>query len=76
MPLVAIGGTIMFLSSMLYFVNLALTCVASRQAAPEAPVFAEALSGPEEAPAFLDHCRPWLVVTGLFNAWCELTTDG
>jgi cytochrome c oxidase subunit I len=68
MPLVAIGGSIMFLSSTLYFVNLALTCVASRQPAPEAPTFAEALSGPEEAPAVLDRWRPWLVVTGLFIA--------
>ena len=68
MPLVAIGGTIMFLSSLLYFVNLLLTCVASRHPAPAAPAFAEALSGPEEAPAVLDRWRPWLVVTGLFIA--------
>ena len=66
MPLVAIGGTIMFLSSLLYFVNLLLTCVGSRLPAPAVPAFAEALSGPEEAPAVLDRWRPWLVVTGLF----------
>jgi cytochrome c oxidase subunit 1 len=66
MPLVAIGGTIMFLSAMLYFLNLGLTCVASRHAAPEAPAFAEAVSGPDEAPAVLDRWRPWLVMTGLF----------
>jgi cytochrome c oxidase subunit 1 len=66
MPLVAIGGTIMFLSAMLYFLNLGLTCVASHRSAPEAPAFAEAVSGPDEAPAVLDRWRPWLVMTGLF----------
>jgi cytochrome c oxidase subunit 1 len=66
MPLVAIGGTLLFLSSLLYFLNLVLTCIASRQPAPAAPAFAEALSGPEEAPAFLDRWRPWLLVTALF----------
>jgi cytochrome c oxidase subunit 1 len=66
MPFVAIGGTLMFISAMLYFLNLLLTCVASHQPAPEAPAFAEAISGPEEAPAFLDRWRPWLVVTALF----------
>ena len=68
MPLVAIGGTIMFLSGMLYFVNLVLTCMASRQLAPDAPAFADALSGPEDAPACLDRWRPWLMLTGLFIA--------
>jgi cytochrome c oxidase subunit I len=68
MPLVAIGGTIMFVSAMLYFLNLILTWAASRQPAPEAPAFADAVSGPEDAPAFLDRWRPWLVLTGLFIA--------
>jgi cytochrome c oxidase subunit 1 len=66
MPLVAIGGSVMFLSSLLYFLNLIMTCLASRQPAPEVPAFAEAISGPEEAPAFLDRWRPWLVLTGVF----------
>ena len=66
MPLVAIGGTIMFVSAILYFLNLVLTCVASRQPAPETPAFAEALSGPEEAPACLDRWRPWLIITAVF----------
>lgn len=68
MPLVAIGGSLLFLSGMLYFVNLLLTCVSSRQPAPAAPAFAEALSGPDQAPAFLDRWRPWLVLTGIFIA--------
>lgn len=64
--LVGIGGSLLFLSAMLYFCNLLLTCVASRQPAPAAPAFAEALSGPEAAPAVLDRLRPWLVISALF----------
>jgi hypothetical protein len=48
--------------SLLYFLDLVLTLVASRTPAPEPPEFAEAISGPEHAPAFLDRWRPWLVL--------------
>lgn len=61
-----IGGTLLFVSAMLYFLNLLMLCVASRASAPEIPAFAEALSGPEEAPAILDRWRPWLVLTVIF----------
>jgi hypothetical protein len=50
----------------LYFLTLVLTCVSSRHPAPAAPAFAEALSGPEDAPACLDRWRPWLVITAVF----------
>ena len=62
LPLVGIGGAIMFLSALLYFLNMAMTVLASRAPAPETPRFAEAISGPEHAPAILDTWRPWLVV--------------
>lgn len=62
LPLVGIGGTILFVSGMLYFLNLVLTLVASRQPAPAPPEFAQALSGPEHAPAILDRWRPWLAL--------------
>jgi cytochrome c oxidase subunit 1 len=65
-PLVGIGGTLLFVSAMLYFLNLVLTCVASRAPAPDMPAFAEALSGPEKAPVMLDRWRPWLVLTAIF----------
>jgi cytochrome c oxidase subunit 1 len=68
LPLVAIGGTVLFLSSLLYFFNIALTLVASRATAPPVPEFAEALSGPDHAPALLDRWRPWLVLTGVLIA--------
>jgi cytochrome c oxidase subunit 1 len=62
LPLVGIGGTILFVSGMLYFLNLVLTLAASRGPAPAVPEFAEALSGPEHSPAILDRWRPWLVL--------------
>ncbi len=66
--LVGIGGTILFVSAMLYFLNLALTLVASREPAPAMPAFAEALSGPEHAPAILDRWRPWLALAAALIA--------
>ncbi len=62
LPLVGIGGTILFVSSILYFLNLVLTLVVSRAPAPAVPQFAEALSGPEHAPAILDRWRLWLAL--------------
>lgn len=65
LPLVGVGGTILFVSALLYFLDMVLTLAASRQPAPAAPEFAEALSGPDHAPAFLDRWRPWLVLAGV-----------
>lgn len=62
LPLVGIGGTVLFVSGVLYFLNLALTLAASRAPAPAPPEFAEALSGPEHAPRVLDRWRPWLAL--------------
>jgi cytochrome c oxidase subunit I len=39
--------------------------VASRKPAPAMPAFAEALSGPEHAPAILDRWRPWLALAAV-----------
>ena len=65
LPLVAVGGTILFVSSLLYFLNMALTIAASRQPAPAMPGFAEALSGPEESPAILDRWPIWLALSAV-----------
>jgi hypothetical protein len=59
---------ILFGSVVLYFANIALTLVASREPAAGIPEFAEALSGPEHAPAILDRWRPWLALTALLIA--------
>jgi cytochrome c oxidase subunit 1 len=68
LPLVGIGGVILFASALLYFLNLGLTLVRSRQPAPAMPEFAEALSGPDHAPAILDRWRPWLAVAAVLIA--------
>jgi cytochrome c oxidase subunit 1 len=68
LPLVGIGGTILFVSALLYFLNLGLTLVASREPAPAMPAFAEALSGSEHAPAILDRWGPWLALAALLIA--------
>lgn len=64
--LVGIGGTLLFVSALLYLTNMLLTWRASVAPAPDVPAFAEALSGPEEAPAMLDRWQPWLLLTVLF----------
>jgi cytochrome c oxidase subunit 1 len=64
-PLVGLGGVLLFVSALLYFLNIVLTVVASREPAPAMPEFADALSGPEHAPAMLDRWRPWLALAGV-----------
>jgi cytochrome c oxidase subunit 1 len=62
---VGIGGSGLFLSALLYFLNIVGTLVWSRGPAPEMPRFAEALSGPDHAPIILDRWRPWLVLAAV-----------
>ena len=62
LPLVGIGGGVLFVSAMIYFLNLVLTATAGRAPAPAVPAFADAISGPDHAPAFLDRWRPWLAL--------------
>jgi cytochrome c oxidase subunit 1 len=68
LPLVGIGGALLFASAVLYFLNLVLTAVASRRVEQPALEFAEALSGADQAPAFLDRWRPWLVLAAILIA--------
>ncbi len=60
LTMVGIGGAILFLSALLYFLNMVLTMTVSKQPAPAMPEFAEAISGPAEAPAILDRWPVWL----------------
>jgi cytochrome c oxidase subunit 1 len=65
LPLVGLGGTLLFISSLSYFINIIMTVAASRQpAAVEMPA-ADVMAGPEGAPRILDRWWPWLVVAGL-----------
>jgi cytochrome c oxidase subunit 1 len=65
LPLVALGGTLLFISALFYFVNMAMTVAVSRQPASLDIPWAEAISGPEQAPRLLNQWWPWLAVTGL-----------
>jgi cytochrome c oxidase subunit 1 len=85
---VGVAGSALFVSALLFYLNLVLTLVASRSPAPAVPEFAEALSGPDHAPAILDRWRPWLVLAAaliviaygpsLLHLWATtpLTTPG
>lgn len=68
LPLVGIGGSLMFLSMLAYFLNMVLTVTVSRRAEQPALPFAEALSGSDHAPSAFDRWRPWLVTAGLLVA--------
>jgi cytochrome c oxidase subunit 1 len=63
LPLVAIGGTILFISGLLYVINVALSAWATRKATVAVPAFTEASSGPDHAPAILDRWAPWIAVS-------------
>jgi cytochrome c oxidase subunit 1 len=68
LPLVGIGGALLFISAVLYFLTLVLTVVASPRAPQPALEFAHAVSGPDDSPAFLDRWRPWLVLAAILIA--------
>jgi cytochrome c oxidase subunit 1 len=68
LPLVGIGGTLLFVSAMLYFLVLILTVVASRKPYVGDVPFAEALSGPESVPVMFDRWKPWLALAFVLNA--------
>jgi cytochrome c oxidase subunit 1 len=55
-------------SAVLYFVNMLLTAVASRRVPQPAAEFAEAISGADQAPVFLDRWRPWLALAAVLIA--------
>ncbi|GBD15627.1 Cytochrome c oxidase subunit 1 [bacterium HR26] len=63
MPLVGIGGTIMFVSGILYLLNIALTLAASREPARVEVPLAEYAPGERRVPAVLDRWRPWVIIT-------------
>jgi cytochrome c oxidase subunit 1 len=65
LPLVGLGGTLLFLSALGYFVNIVLTVAASRQPAAVDIPRADAMAGPEGAPRLLDRWWPWLALAGV-----------
>lgn len=65
LPLVGIGGAILFISGFLFFLNAVMTLVASKEEAQVEMPVAEALHGPADSPAILDQWRPWLAFTAV-----------
>jgi cytochrome c oxidase subunit I len=63
LPLIAIGGVIMFVSGFLYFLNIVMTLVASKEPARVDIPWAEAQSGSEDAPAILERWGLWIGVS-------------
>jgi cytochrome c oxidase subunit 1 len=65
LPWVGAGGTLLFVSGILYLLNLLLTVTVSRAPVPAAPEFAIPAAPPEDGPAMLDRIRPWLVTAAV-----------
>lgn len=60
LPLVGIGGALLFVSAIFFFLNMVLTATVSRRVPQPVPEFADTVSGPDHAPAFVDRWQPWL----------------
>jgi len=65
LPWVGAGGTLLFISGVLYLLNLLLTVTVSRAPAAAVPAFAEASAPPEEGPTLLNRLRPWVVAAAV-----------
>jgi cytochrome c oxidase subunit I len=66
LPWVGVGGTLLFVSGILYLLNLLLTVTVSHAPAPAVPEFAAASSPPEDGPAVLNRLRPWVITAVVF----------
>jgi cytochrome c oxidase subunit 1 len=66
LPWVGVGGTLLFVSGILYLLNLFLTVTLSRAPAPPVPEFAVSASPPEDGPAVLNRLRPWVITAVVF----------
>jgi cytochrome c oxidase subunit 1 len=60
-----IGGVILFISAVIFFVNVVMSLVASTERVHVEMPEAEAVSGPQEAPAILERWRVWLTATAV-----------
>lgn len=65
LPWVGVGGTILFLSSMLYFVIILATVFSRKRAETEVP-FAESAAPPEDAPRILERWGLWIAIAVVF----------
>lgn len=69
LPLTLVGGLLMFVSALLYYLNLVMTMTSGKPVEEEQQVpFSKAISGPEDVPALLDRFTPFIVVALLLVA--------
>lgn len=66
--LVAVGGSIAFISGLMFLANMVLTAVRSRVPANVTVPNAEPLLADDPVPAWLDRVRPWVVATAALAA--------
>ncbi len=59
---VAIGGTLLFISTLLFLVVVVMTVLGSKTDGIADNGYAETLSGPEDAPRILDNLKLWTVI--------------
>jgi cytochrome c oxidase subunit I len=63
LPFVGVGAMIMFVSAILFFLNMILTMTKGKPVTEEPMIpFSKAASGPEDGPAILDKWTPWVVI--------------
>jgi cytochrome c oxidase subunit 1 len=62
LPVIAVGAIIMFVSALLYYLNMILTITAGKKDTVPMVPFARAVSGPEDGPRVLDNFKPWLAI--------------
>lgn len=61
LPIVLVGGLLMFVSALLFYVNMLMTITTGKPGASQAVPFARKISGPEDVPPILDRFWPWVV---------------
>ncbi|HWQ13059.1 MAG TPA: b(o/a)3-type cytochrome-c oxidase subunit 1 [Roseiflexaceae bacterium] len=62
LPFVMVGALIMFVSAILYYLNMVMTITAGKPQEEHAIPLAKAQSGPEDAPPILDRWTPWVAI--------------
>jgi cytochrome c oxidase subunit 1 len=62
LPVIAVGAIIMFVSALLYYLNMILTITAGKKDTVPMVPFARTVSGPEDGPRVLDNFKPWLAI--------------
>jgi len=66
LPFALVGGLLMFVSAILYYLNMILTMsIGKRDERTQEFEFAKAVSGPDDVPLILDRFKPWLVVAAV-----------